>query len=287
MPMKHVANQKKAPSSVYLLNVRIDSTSPQKLLNTVAHIVSRSSYNTLFTIFTPNPEQLVLAQANDHFRSTLNQSSLNLPDGMGLVWADRWLSKRRGQFPTLKRRVTGVDSMQALVAELLIARVPIFLLGGRGDAAGLAAQNLITDRAQSGQNASRSALESLVESSSGSAHIAHETQAERDRVMQKIADHRTKVLFVAYGAPWQEEWVMANRDQLVKAGVRVAMVVGGAFDVLAGNARRAPLKWQNFGFEWLWRLMHEPWRWRRQTALLKFMILVLRQGFIKNYTSVQ
>lgn len=279
MPMKHVANQKKAPSSVYLLNVRIDSTSPQKLLNTVAHIVSRSSYNTLFTIFTPNPEQLVLAQTNDHFRSTLNQSSLNLPDGIGLVWTDRWLSKRRGQFPTLKRRVTGVDSMQGLAAELLAARVPIFLLGGRGDTASLAALSLITDRAQSGQNASRSALESLVASSSGSAQIAQETKAERDRVIQKISDHKTKVLFVAYGAPWQETWVMANRDQLVAAGVRVAMVVGGAFDVLAGNARRAPVKWQKFGLEWLWRLVHEPWRWRRQLSLIKFVALVFRDSW--------
>ncbi len=279
MSAQQAHNQKKAPSSVYLLNVRIDSTSPQKLLNTVAHIVSRSSYNTLFTIFTPNPEQLVLAQANDHFRSTLNQSSLNLPDGIGLVWADRWLSKRRGQFPILKRRVTGVDSMQALAAELILARVPIFLLGGRGDAAGLAALSLITDRAQSGQNASRSALESLVASDSGSAHIAQETKAERDRVMQKISDHKTKVLFVAYGAPWQEAWVMANRDQLVAAGVRVAMVVGGAFDVLAGNARRAPVKWQKFGLEWLWRLVHQPWRWKRQLSLIKFVALVFRDSW--------
>lgn len=276
MPMKHVANQKKAPSSVYLLNVRIDSTSPQKLLNTVLHIVSRSSYNTLFTIFTPNPEQLVLAQTNDHFRSTLNQSSLNLPDGMGLVWADHWLSKRRGQFPTLKRRVTGVDSMQTLAAELLAARAPIFLLGGRDDTAALAASSLITDRAQSGKNASRSALKSLVASDSGSAHIAQETQAERDRVIQKISEHKTKVLFVAYGAPWQESWVMANRDQLVKVGVRVAMVVGGAFEVLAGKTRRAPLKWQKFGLEWLWRLMLEPWRWKRQLSLIKFVGLVVK-----------
>jgi N-acetylglucosaminyldiphosphoundecaprenol N-acetyl-beta-D-mannosaminyltransferase len=278
MTRQQVANQKKAPSSVYLLNVRIDSTSSQKLLNTVLHIVSRSAYNTLFTIFTPNPEQLMLAQANDHFRSTLNQSSLNVPDGMGLLWAHRWLSKRRGQFPSLKRRVTGVDSMQALARELLAAQVPIFLLGGRGDAAHLAAQTLITDRAQSAQNTSRSALESLVASDSGSEDITQETEAERDRVLQKIADHGTKVLFVAYGAPQQESWVMANRDQLVSAGVRVAMVVGGAFDVLAGKVRRAPLKWQNFGFEWLWRLMHEPWRWKRQLSLVKFVYLVIKNS---------
>ena len=227
----------------------------------------------------------MLAQTNDHFRSTLNQSSLNVPDGMGLLWADRWLSKCGGQFPTLKRRVTGVDSMQALAAELLAARVPIFLLGGRGDAAHLAAQNLITDRAQSAHNASRSALESLVASDSGSTDITQESKAERDRVLQKIADHGTKVLFVAFGAPQQESWVMANRDQLVSAGVRVAMVVGGAFDVLAGNVRRAPVKWQNFGFEWLWRLMHEPWRWKRQISLVKFMWMVVIELLFENNRS--
>lgn len=278
MAMLATQNQKKSRSSVYLLHVRVDSTSKEKLLNTVFHIVSRSAYNTLFTIFTPNPEQIVLAQANDHFRSILNQSSLNLPDGVGLLWADRWLSKRTGQLPTLKNRVTGVDSMQALVRMLYTSNTRIFLLGGSGGSAQRAAEQLITEGAQSLRNTSIASLRNLTAFDQGSPTIHRESKAELERVLAAIKQHRTKVLFVAYGAPQQETWVMANRERLVEAGVRVAMVVGGAFEILAGNASRAPLKWQKIGLEWLWRLVHEPWRWRRQLRLVEFVGMVMAQA---------
>lgn len=274
------SNQKKSRSSVYLLGVRIDSTSKEKLLNTVQHIVSRKSYNTIFTIFTPNPEQLVLAQSNDHFRSTLNQSSLNLPDGMGLLWADRLLSKQLGQSPTLTHRVTGVDSIQALIGILLSQEVPSFLLGGGQHSARQAVEFLINNRAQSLRHIPPEKLSQLLASHPGSAEISQESQLQRNSIIAEIKNHGTKVLFVAYGAPWQEQWVMANRDQLTAAGVRVVMVVGGAFDMLAGNVVRAPLKWQNSGFEWLWRLLHQPWRWKRQMSLIKFSYAIFRSMLV-------
>ena len=57
----------------------------------------------------------------------------------------------------------------------------------------------------------------------------------------------------------------------------VVMAVGGVFDVLAGKIARAPKLVQQFGFEWLWRLFKEPWRWRRQLSLLQFILLILRK----------
>ena len=53
------------------------------------------------------------------------------------------------------------------------------------------------------------------------------------------------------------------------------MVVGGSFDMISGNVKRAPKIIRTIGFEWLWRLAEEPWRWQRQTALLKFIVLVI------------
>ena len=56
------------------------------------------------------------------------------------------------------------------------------------------------------------------------------------------------------------------------------MGVGGAFDYLAGRAVRAPQIVRDLGMEWLWRLVQDPWRWRRQLALLKFVWLVIKNS---------
>jgi len=49
---------------------------------------------------------------------------------------------------------------------------------------------------------------------------------------------------------------------------------GGALDFIAGVAKRAPFWMQLLGLEWLHRLCRQPWRWRRQLALLRFVGLV-------------
>ena len=57
--------------------------------------------------------------------------------------------------------------------------------------------------------------------------------------------------------------------------VGVAMGVGGVLDYMAGRVRRAPSLVRNAGLEWLFRLVRQPWRWRRQAALIAFGRLVL------------
>jgi len=80
------------------------------------------------------------------------------------------------------------------------------------------------------------------------------------------------VLFVAYGAPKQDLWIARNLERL---RVPVVMGVGGAFDFISGRARRAPAWMQRMGLEWLHRLIHQPWRWRRMLALPRFLFAVV------------
>lgn len=86
----------------------------------------------------------------------------------------------------------------------------------------------------------------------------------------KIPD--TDILFVAFGAPKQEYWTAAN---LEKIPVKVAMVVGGAFDYISGAIPRAPVWIRRVGFEWLFRLITQPWRIKRQLALIKYVVLLI------------
>ncbi len=80
------------------------------------------------------------------------------------------------------------------------------------------------------------------------------------------------ILFVAYGHPRQDIWI---RQQIHDLPVAVAIGVGGAFDFVAGVTLRAPIWMQRLGIEWLHRLLHEPWRWRRMMKLPVFVGLVI------------
>ncbi|GEM_PF-233186 len=114
------------------------------------------------------------------------------------------------------------------------------------------------------------------------------------QVAERIKRTRTQLVFVGLGAPKQEYFIekLVRYSLLVHRKIDtihsdqrtnkltnhslVLMAVGGSFDIIAGKTPRAPLVLQTIGVEWLWRLFKEPWRWRRQRALVKFFWLVLK-----------
>jgi N-acetylglucosaminyldiphosphoundecaprenol N-acetyl-beta-D-mannosaminyltransferase len=91
--------------------------------------------------------------------------------------------------------------------------------------------------------------------------------------LQRIRDSGANMLAVAYGAPGQIFWIERNLAAVSDIGVRVVIGVGGALDYLAGEAARPPELIRKLGFEWLFRLLREPWRWRRQLVLPGFAVL--------------
>jgi N-acetylglucosaminyldiphosphoundecaprenol N-acetyl-beta-D-mannosaminyltransferase len=105
-------------------------------------------------------------------------------------------------------------------------------------------------------------------------HAGSPALEENDEIVARINDSRADLLFVAYGAPRQDKWIARNREKL--STVRVALGVGGALDFVTGKAIRAPRWLQRLGMEWLHRLYHEPWRWRRMVALPRFVWRVIR-----------
>ena len=86
-----------------------------------------------------------------------------------------------------------------------------------------------------------------------------------------MAGKTPDVLFIAMGAPRQEYFIEDYREAL-KA--KVAIGVGGSFDVVAGAVKRAPVFMQKMGIEWLWRLICQPSRWKRMMNLPRFVLLV-------------
>lgn len=207
------------------------------------------------------------------------------------------------------KRLSGIDLMLAMCRLAARKRWRVFLLGGKKRAAESAALKLKikyqipktpqhqSARVRQTKNSKTKTINNETTQSpasngarkqwknefkiaydEGSKSIINETTKEQQRIIKKINNFKPHFLFVAYGAPMQEKWVAKN---LPKLKVKVGMGVGGAFDYLSGRVKRAPKIIQKLNLEWFWRLIHEPWRWRRQLRLVKFAWLVVGEKIRK------
>lgn len=246
--------------TVEIFGVRVDVMEMEEVVVWVSGWISGRSQN-LKTVFTPNVEQVMLARENKGFLKVVNQSDVNVCDSTGLWWAVNRMSEESGL--KLRKRVAGIDLAEKVCSEAAKSGKKVLLIGGRG---------ITAKKAGEGLSGRFSGL--TIKGIQGPMHALYETEEEWQLVREVVAGFRPQLLLVAFGAPAQEQWIVRHTDDLGELGVKVAMVVGGAVDVWAGNVARAPLKWQKNGLEWLWRLVHQPWRIGRQLSLVKFMWLV-------------
>lgn len=115
----------------------------------------------------------------------------------------------------------------------------------------------------------------------GYADITKPSPREEKELEKLLFTLRPRLVLLSFGAPHQELWLTEHRQLLDRVGVRVAMAVGGGVDYLFGKQQRAPLWMQKIGLEWLFRLYKQPWRWRRQTKLFQFVLLLLKSFWNK------
>lgn len=241
-------------------------------------------------IGTPNPEQLVLTRKNEVFAQHLHQLDWLLPDGIGLVVASKIFSWRWGS-NSIKARISG-RVVAAGLMEFSAAndQVRVLVLGGRNLGGGEPSADLIRLR-RSAQTDQLFQLQPISLGNGvkiaksywywleGYADIANPTREEEQAVLRVIAELKPVIVCVALGAPNQEAWLVAHRQILQEAGVAIGLAVGGAFNVLTGTLAIPPLWLERLGLEWLFRLFQQPWRWRRQLALVSYMLMVVRALF--------
>jgi N-acetylglucosaminyldiphosphoundecaprenol N-acetyl-beta-D-mannosaminyltransferase len=239
-------------SRVHLLGIPIDAVSKTEALERLRQMVSSPGH---YHVATPNNEMLVEASRNPLLQAVLRTTRLNLPDSTGLLFAARLTGQ------SLPERVTGVDTVTTLLKDLP-SDIKVFLLGAKPGVAARAGEML--------QKMNPSLT--IVGTECGSPK-----ESDAADILRKINDSGTHLLLVAFGSPAQELWIGKYLNQL--SSVRVAMGVGGTFDFIAGEVRRAPIIFRTIGLEWLWRLCMQPWRIKRIfTALVVFPWLVLRHG---------
>lgn len=266
-PKKDCKIAKNRALSIQILGVRVNITSYDKVIAQVEEALVKSSRISFTFITTPNPEQIIQAQSDDYFRSILNQSTLSVPDGIGLIWGSKILKFKGKIKHSLSTRVSGVNLMLEIIRLCQKQGKSIFLLGGLDNSAQQAAKKILENHPTENFR---------VFYDSGPDFNDRSLNEGTKTAFKAISGARPDVVFVAFGAPKQEKWVWEHQSELFRAGVSVVMVVGGAFDMIAGKLKRAPLFWQKLGLEWLWRLLLQPWRWRRQVKLIEYARLILK-----------
>jgi N-acetylglucosaminyldiphosphoundecaprenol N-acetyl-beta-D-mannosaminyltransferase len=216
-------------------------------------------------IVTPNPEMFVYARKHPRFQSILNNADIALPDGVGVFLAAGLMGTH------LKERIPGVDFMEEFCEYANGKPISIGFLGGRMGVAKRTAECLL--RRYPGIKVRWVGEEwQNIKPHAGMIHFDREKKRDENPYIPE--KDPIDMLFVAFGFPKQEEWITENLEHLP---VRFAMCVGGSFDYLSGEVLRAPFMIRAMGFEWLFRLVRQPWRIKRQMALVLFLYYFIKE----------
>jgi len=190
------------------------------------------------------------------FAAALNGADLTVCDGRPLAWVCR-LQGVRGA-----RQTRGLDLMNEVCARAARRGLRVGLYGGSPAVVQAVRSRLCARHPE------------LQVSYCWAPPYRELTPAEDDAVVHTIREGRVQLLFVSLGCPRQERWMFAHRDRLPC----VALGVGAAFDMLAGDVPVAPRWMQTLGLEWVFRLVREPRRlWRRYARHNgRFCVFVVR-----------
>ncbi|MCG3203037.1 MAG: N-acetylglucosaminyldiphosphoundecaprenol N-acetyl-beta-D-mannosaminyltransferase [Gammaproteobacteria bacterium] len=208
------------------------------------------------TVVAVNPEKIIRAQSDPALMQFLRNASLLIPDGIGVVMAARLLGYGKIE------RVPGSELMPRICEIAERTGHPIFLLGASAE---------VSERVASVLSTRYPRLRI------GGRHDGYFTDEQTDKIVQMINSSGARILFLALGSPKQELWMQECLTRL--PGIRICQGVGGTFDVIAGKVKRAPPLFLRLHLEWLYRLLSQPRRLLRQTALPRFAIQLLKNVF--------
>ena len=232
-----------------LLGVGITNARKEEVLEYIIQGCEKSGKRQY--VVTPNPEILVLANRRKSLKAVLKNADLALCDGVGVFLALKLM--RKG----VKERISGADFVKNLCERINGKPITVGFLGSKPGVAEEASECLLFEYP---------GLDVV--------YARHEWNPGFIKKGEENSPKNIDILFVAFGAPRQEEWIAQHLEELP---VKFAMAVGGTFDYLSGKTPRAPRIVRAIGLEWLFRLVTQPWRIKRQLALPVFVYLVIKE----------
>jgi N-acetylglucosaminyldiphosphoundecaprenol N-acetyl-beta-D-mannosaminyltransferase len=265
---------------VPVLGIPIDNLTKEQLLKKFDELIAESHPRQITTV---NAEFLVETQRDAEFRAVLQQSSLNTADGIGVLWAAKYLSLPLLNvwviriwillfelvwtglsiifYPkyirsVIPQKISGSEVIWWIVEHAEQKGYSIYLLGGFNDTAELAAKKL-KEKYQSLKIAG-----------------TYAGSPSEEGIVERINKVKPDILLVAYGQIAQEKWISQNLQNLE---ISTAIGLGGTFDYIAGIKPFAPQILRAMGLEWLHRLITQPRRWKRVlNAVVTFPWYIMR-----------
>lgn len=230
---------------VNILGINFDAISLSETVEKIETMIKKGGFHQVGTI---NPEYVVKAQDSKQLMRVIAKMDLVVPDGIGIILAAR--IKRLGKLT----RIRGGDLVERLAELSEDKGYRIGLVGGE-------------------KGVAQKALKALKKKFPRLEGFADSARRQHLRGVC-IKKEKPQILLAALGFKgpvWIEGLRKCHLDL-------VGIEVGGVFNYLAGKSKKPAVIIQKIGLEWLWRLITEPWRWKRQLSLVKFLFLVFQEA---------
>jgi N-acetylglucosaminyldiphosphoundecaprenol N-acetyl-beta-D-mannosaminyltransferase len=239
-----------------ILGIPVDALQTEEFLAAIEQGMQNAGVKTIVAV---NAEKIMYARKDKELFDILNKSDFLLPDGFGPVVGIKLIHGLKVD------RTTGIGLMEKLLELSSRRNFRVFMYGAKPE---------VIDRAADVIKKKYPMLE-LVGTQNG-----YLPEGEIDGLIDRINKLRPDILFVGLGSPRQEKWISQYRGKLE---VKYCMGVGGSYDVFAGNVPLAPAWISNLYLEWLYRLIKEPSRFRRQKVIPIFILKMLKEAVASRF----
>ncbi len=201
-------------------------------------------------IVTANPEIVMLARENKEYRTIIEKADYIIPDGAGIVVASKILKQ------PVEERIPGFEIMTEMIGHAEEQGLSCYFLGAHERVV-----DKFIDR-----------IKTLHPNLLIAGHYHGFFDIADREIVDTIKKAKPDMIFVALGSPRQEQWISTYYHEFDKG---FFMGVGGSFDVVAGKVKRAPEAWIKLNLEWLYRLLQQPFRWKRILKVFEFMFRIV------------
>jgi len=224
-----------------LFGYDVCTLSEKELINELFELKSKK------IIFALNPKKIIIGYSNYENYKIISSANYLIPDGYGIVLVANFIKYNK------LNRITGFDLMQLICENSISYGKTIFLYGST---------EKILEKAKVELEKKYIGIK-ICGYADGYSKIANE------ELISKINNSNADILFVALGSIKQECWVYENKDKLTNTFI--IQGIGGSFDVISGELKRAPRFFIKYNLEWLYRIIQEPKRIKVLLIILKYI----------------
>ena len=242
-------------NKIEVLGVKFDNVNMAEAIQKCEEMLDYSTKGNL--IVTPNPEIVMKAKDDPEYLEIINNASLVIPDGIGIIKGAEMLNT------PLKERVAGYDLICNLLEKYKNGEKTFYFWGSKPGVADIAKQKCEEKYPNI----------KIVGTDDG-----YFDDAKKEQIINKISELKPDILLVGIGFPKQEKLINSLLDKNI---FKLAIGCGGSIDVLSGTVKRAPKLFIKLHIEWSWRLIKQPSRIGRMMVLPKFLSEVKKEAKAK------